>query len=163
MLNNERAQDDPNWKTATEFKLKHLEMIQAEIIRMGNNSLLVKGWCVTMLTALFTFGGKEGKPQLIFMAYFPLLMFWYLDGLFLLRERLFRKIYDYKRTQPETDFALSPIDIPSEKREIDSVSRVMFSNTLRIFYGLTFLALIVATIILNEAIRNWLKSHLHIG
>ena len=34
-----------------EKKIKHLEMIQAVIVRMGNNSFLLKGWSVTLISA----------------------------------------------------------------------------------------------------------------
>lgn len=161
MSNNEPAQDEPKWKTATESKLKHLEMIQAVITRMANNSFLVKGWCLTLVSGLLALaGGKDGNAKLVFVTYLPLLMFWYLDGFFLQQERLFRKIYDYKRLQRETDFAISPVDIPSDKKKVDGVVRIMVSKTLLAFYGLTLIAVLVATAILNDTIRNWLKSFL---
>ena len=119
MPNSKPAQDEPKWKLATESKLKHLEMIQAVISRMANNSFLIKGWCLTLVSGLLALaGGNGGNTKLVFVTYLPVLMFWYLDGFFLQQERLFRKIYDYKRLQPETDFAISPVDIPPEKRRL---------------------------------------------
>ena len=36
-----------------EKKLKHLEFIQNVILRMNNNSFLIKGWAITLISALF--------------------------------------------------------------------------------------------------------------
>jgi len=36
-----------------EKKLKHLEMLQGVINRMANNSFLLKGWSVVLISALF--------------------------------------------------------------------------------------------------------------
>ncbi|MFN0110387.1 MAG: hypothetical protein ACKVZH_16140 [Blastocatellia bacterium] len=150
---------EPAWRIATESKLKHLEMIQAVITRMANNSFLVKGWCLTLVSGLLALaGGKDGNTKLVFVTYLPLLMFWYLDGFFLQQERLFRKIYDYHRQQPETDFAISPADIPEDQKTVDDVVRVMRSKTLLAFYGMTLIAVVIATCILNDTIRNGLKS-----
>ena len=40
----------------SEYNVKHLEMIQAIIERMGNNSFIIKGWSFTSIGALFAFG-----------------------------------------------------------------------------------------------------------
>lgn len=160
MPNSKVIQDGPAWKTATESKLKHLEMIQAVITRMANNSFLIKGWCLTLVSGLLALaGGKDGNTKLVFITYLPVFMFWYLDGFFLQQERLFRKIYDYKRVQPETDFAISPVDIPPEKKRVDGVMRIMVSKTLLAFYGLTLVAVVISMCILNDTIRNWFKTH----
>lgn len=149
---------DPAWKTATESKLKHLELIQAVITRMANNSFLIKGWCLTLVAGLLALaGGEKGNTRLVFVAYLPVLLFWYLDAFFLQQERLFRKIYDYKRQEPETDFAISPADIPKEKKQVAGIFRIMFSQTLAIFYISALAAVIVAMSVLNQTIYNWLK------
>lgn len=164
MPNNEPVPNKPNWKNATESKLKHLEIIQAVITRMANNSFMVKGWCLTLISALLALaGGKDANTKLVYVTYLPLFMFWYLDGFFLQQEQLFRKVYDYTRLLPETDFAVSPMDIPEEiRKKVKGVIRVMLSKTLLPFYGATLIAVGIATAILEEPL-SWLKSILHIG
>ncbi len=36
----------------TEEQIKHLEFIQDVITRMNSNSFQIKGWCITILSAL---------------------------------------------------------------------------------------------------------------
>lgn len=80
-----------------ENKQKHLEFIQAIINRMSGNSFILKGWAVTLIAALFTIFLKDGNHEYFSVLYFPVAIFWILDGYFLSRERLFRSLYDHVR------------------------------------------------------------------
>ncbi len=80
-----------------ESKLKHLEMIQAVVNRMASNSFLLKGWSVTLVSALLALAAANSDRRFVFVAVLPLLMFWLLDAYFLRQERLFRKLYDKVR------------------------------------------------------------------
>jgi len=44
----------------------HLEFIQAIITRMGDNSFMVKGWCVTLISAIDALAAKDASPGLHF-------------------------------------------------------------------------------------------------
>lgn len=72
-------------------KRAHLEMIQGIINRMGANSFLLKGWTITLVAALFALAQKESNSAYMFLAYFPAIIFWVLDGYYLWQERLFSK------------------------------------------------------------------------
>ena len=63
-----------------ESKLKHLEMIQAVVNRMANNSFLLKGWSVTLVSALLALAAANSDRRFVFVAVLPLLMFWLLDA-----------------------------------------------------------------------------------
>src|SRR6266581_4267715 len=78
-------------------KIAHLQMIQAVITRMASNSFLLKGWTVTLVAALFALAAAKVVPYFVYLAYFPLIVFWILDGYFLRQERLFRRLYDRVR------------------------------------------------------------------
>jgi hypothetical protein len=43
----------------TPKRIKHLEFIQATIVRLASNSFLLKGWTVTLVAALFALAAKE--------------------------------------------------------------------------------------------------------
>lgn len=58
-----------------ESKLKHLEMIQGVINRMASNSFLLKGWSVTLISALFALAAKDTNQFFIYLAYFPCVAF----------------------------------------------------------------------------------------
>ena len=115
-------------------KLKHLDFIQAAISRMAGNSFLLKGWSVTLAAALFALAAKDANLKLIVLAYYPILVFWVLDGFFLSQERLYRALYDKVRALPEAN-----IDFSMDTREFNSGrntwAAAILSRTLLIFYG----------------------------
>lgn len=55
-----------------EKKLKHLEMIQAVINRMANNSFMLKGWTVTLVAGIFALASKDADKMYFLIAYIPL-------------------------------------------------------------------------------------------
>jgi hypothetical protein len=93
---------------ANEEKMKHLDLIQGVITRMASNSFVLKGWSVTLATALFGFSAKESEPRLALLALLPILVFWGLDGYYLGLERRFRSLYDTAAQAAATDFKMSP-------------------------------------------------------
>ena len=132
-----------------ESKLKHLEMIQGVINRMAGNSFLLKGWSVTLASALFALAAKDSNSFFVYLAYFPCVTFWSLDGYFLHQERLYRKLYQaVSMKQPsEIDFSMNATTF---ENEVDSWLSTCFSITLRLFHGTVFgtiliIMLIVAT------------------
>ena len=130
-------------------KLEHLKMLQTVIARMASNSFMVKGWCVTLVSALLALSAKDAR-FMVFVAYLPVLMFWWLDAFFLHQEKLFRELFDYVRTstQDDSDFSMKTLgkeskdDKPASK--VDSQSKVGFSKTLLWFYGWLLVAVSAA-------------------
>jgi hypothetical protein len=118
-----------------EAKLKYLEFIQGAIDRMANNSFLLKGWCVTLVSALFALAAKDSNPKFLYVTFIPVIMFWILDAYFLRQERLFRKKYDevrYKISQGEAiNFSLDTSKLASH---VQSWLSTFLSITLVIFY-----------------------------
>jgi len=116
-----------------EKKLKHLEMLQAVIVRMGNNSFLLKGWSVTLVSVLFAIAIQDKVKIFVALAYFPTLIFWALDGFYLWQERLFRVLYDHVRTLKENQ-----IDFSMDVRKIDDQKitwgKAMFTDITLLFH-----------------------------
>jgi hypothetical protein len=73
---------------------KHLEFIQNIINRMSNNSFLLKGWNVTVSSAILALIVNNPKPLFAIIAFLSSLSFWGLDAYYLRQERLFRSLYD---------------------------------------------------------------------
>lgn len=131
-----------------EPKLKHLEMIQAVVSRMASNSFLIKGWCITLVSALLALTLQGVKLEYVLVSFLPVLMFWFLDAYFLRQERLFRKLYDKIRVTPENsiDFSMNTLEFV---KDTPSWVRVGFSRTLLLFYGtLVVVASLAAIIVL---------------
>lgn len=78
-------------------QVKHLEMIQAVITRLGNDSFLVKGWAITVNGVFLGFAVNSGQPDLALVSLAPTLLFWSLDTYYLRSERLFRIFYERAR------------------------------------------------------------------
>ncbi|MGB4610729.1 MAG: hypothetical protein WBH77_08940 [Saccharofermentanales bacterium] len=89
-------------------KIKHLELIQAVINRMANNSFMLKGWAVTLVAGIFVLAGKDTDKLYFLVAYIPVIVFWWLDSYYLLQERLYRALYEKVRQTDEDkiDFSL---------------------------------------------------------
>lgn len=119
--------------------IKHLEIIQGVINRLGHDSFLIKGWSMTILAAGIVFIARSGtlSEWIILTFLVPVAGFWILDGYFLWQERLFRKVYDDVRGQEATDFAMNVRKHENEPKcnWVDSI----FSVTLSMFYGIEIL------------------------
>jgi hypothetical protein len=122
------------------MKEKHLEFTQGVINRMGQNSFLIKGWTVTLVSALFALAAKDANQKFVIVAYFPTLAFWLLDSYYLYQERLFRKVYDHVRKANSVDFSLNTKQFD---KGFSDWAGAALSKTLLLFYGIVFLTLII--------------------
>lgn len=123
-------------------KRSHLEMIQGVVNRLSQNSFLLKGWSVVLVSALMALAAKDSNIIFVLLAYFPSIAFWLLDGYFLWQEKLFRALYDKVRTHEENTIDFS-MDTSVVKDKVDSWSEVTFSRTLLIFHGVILFSIIV--------------------
>lgn len=127
-------------------KQKHLEFIQITINRMAGNCFLLKGWAITLVAALFALSVKDANHNYFLIAYFPVIIFWILNGYFLSQERLFRALYDHVRKLDESkiDFSMDTSGFETSKNNwLCSI----FSQTLLIFY-ITLVGVMLITIYL---------------
>lgn len=116
-------------------KHKHLDFVQVAINRMASNLFLLKGWSITLIAALFALAAKDSNKFYVLIAYFPLFIFWSLDGYFLSQERKFRALYDYVRKLDEKQIDFSMDTRPFSKDPRNSWFGAMSSRTLVIYYG----------------------------
>jgi len=133
-----------------EKKLKHLEMIQNVISRMANNSFLIRSWCITIVAALFALASKDSQLFFIYLAYFPAITFWILDGFYLNQEKLFRGLYDEVRFKNENEIDFS---MDTSKIKDSSWAGAMFSCTIMIFHGVIIGSILIVIFILMKSIN----------
>lgn len=119
----------------TPNKHKHLEFIQASINRMSGNLFLLKGWSITLIAALFALAAKDTNKAYILIAYFPLFIFWTLDGYFLSQERRFRALYEHVRKLDEADIDFSMDTRPFRGNERTTWLYAVTSRTLVVYYA----------------------------
>lgn len=125
-----------------ENKTKHLELIQGIINRLSNNSFLLKGWSVVLVSALFALSAGNSNPDFIFLAYIPTFVFWGLDGYYLWEERKFRKLYDYVRKLDGSaiDFSMNTKTVEAEAGDWWGAT---WSKTLIAFHGVLIAAIML--------------------
>ena len=118
----------------TEKVVKHLEMTQAVINRLGRNSFLLKSWSMTILVAAMVLIARENlqNQYFVLVLLLPVVGFWILDGYFLWQEQLFRQVYEEVRQQSDTDFKMD-LGKHRDKPKCSWISAI-FSVTLIIFY-----------------------------
>ena len=91
---------------------KYLEMIQTVVARLASNSFVLKGWSVTLATALLGFAGRQQDAQLARITLLPALAFWALDAFYLAQERQYRELFALARDGSSDTFTF---DVPDLK------------------------------------------------
>jgi hypothetical protein len=141
-----------------ENKRLHLQMIQGVVNRLAQNSFLIKGWSVLLVAALFALAANNDKPPFAWVALFPALTFWILDGYFLWQERMFRALYDAVCGKPEEKIDYSMNTSPFREKVV-GWSSAAFNiwpprNTLFIFHGTIVVAILAVAAILISLQKN---------
>lgn len=130
---------------------KEIDLIQGCINRMASNSFMLKGWAISLVAVVLALTADRLNPLFLSCSIVvPLLCFWYLDAFFLRTEKMYRKMYDWvlkERKEGNTEY-LYDLNPNRFKDNVESHCRVMFSKTLRIFYGIPLL--VVLFVILYE-------------
>lgn len=131
-------------------KIKHLEFIQSIISRMANNSFIIKGWSITVLTAIFLLANIGTNINFVFVALIPTIFFFFLDAYFLQLERKYRKLYNLVLIDASIE-SMSLKILPSSKEDKTTFVQSLFSKTIVIFYLGLIVALIVMYIFLASS------------
>jgi len=132
-----------------EIMFKEIDLIQSCITRMAQNSFIVKGWLITLLTVVLTL-----KPEIVDINILCLICavstfcFWALDAFFLKTEKMYRMKYEWviknRINSDDYMFDLNPYNSEmwinkNDKKESfkePSLIRVMGSKTLLPMYML---------------------------
>ena len=59
-----------------------IALLHSQISHFDALSFQIKGWAITVWSALIAFGAKEHNPAVTFASFPAILSFWILDGLF---------------------------------------------------------------------------------
>ncbi|MFA3873175.1 hypothetical protein ABS735_05740 [Streptomyces sp. MMCC 100] len=128
-------------------RIKHLELLQATVNRLGTNSFLIKGWAMTVSGGLTAAAmGGAGWP----VALIALMMtagFWLLDCYYLEKERLFRSLYERSSITPADRIPLFTMDVERYARP-EPWRLVALSRTMSLFYGTFTVVGIAVTVLL---------------
>lgn len=130
-------------KYSSEEWSKHLEFIQNAITRMSNNSFILKGWAVTIVSLLFALAMNNSDKRFVILAILPTLVFWGLDAYYLRREKLFRELYDYVRLSERKNLDAFSMSTKKFENKVDMWCGILFSSTVISLYGMITLLIIV--------------------
>jgi len=137
-------------KDTDDNRIAHLTLIQEVIKRLASNSFLVKGWSLTLVSALAALSITNKSVEIAYLIVIPAMVFWGLDVYWLRQEKLFRALYDYIRTAEagslggkmfSMDTAITPENLP--------VFRTIFNPTILPLHG--FIALATILIIISAS------------
>lgn len=131
-----------------EAKMRHLEMIQAVVSRMAGKLFFLKGWSITLIAGTLALAAKDSNAIFIVLPYFPIFMFWGLDGYFLSQERLFRALYNEVRNKPDTEIDFSMDTSPYTVTSRNTWKGSVFSTTLCAFYIPLLLVVLAFTFVI---------------
>ena len=133
---------------------KELDLIQSIITRMSNNSFLLKGWLISLIVVILALSRDTIIATEInyfsFIFIFPIIVFWYLDSFFLHKEKCYRKLYEWVINNRKSSLEhLYSLDYTRFISEINPIWKIMFTQTLFMFYGILVLILIIVNIYNN--------------
>lgn len=134
-------------------RIAHLKMIEEVIKRMASNSFLVKGWSITLVSALVALSITNKRIEIAYLAIVPAFIFWGLDAYWLRQERLFRALYNLVRSAPQGSLKEDMFSMAT-KSFSGGVPRLfpnsLFNHGIWILHGvIVAAAVIVAVIVIN--------------
>lgn len=139
-------------KRRDDENIKHLEMLQATVSRLAGNSFLIKGWTLTIAAAIFGYAANSANRKVAFVGAVVLLAFWLLDAYFLKQERLFRHLYNQVR---RNDGTIERFDMDTRCfSAVEPYRKVVWSKTLRAFYGILLMVAIAVTLLSSMASKH---------
>ncbi len=92
-----------------EMRMKHLELLQNVVTRMGNSSAGLKNYCMTLVAGMIGLAAAVQKADILLYAMPIIIVFAILDANYLKLERAFRSQYNVVRQQKidkEPDFLI---------------------------------------------------------
>lgn len=138
-----------------EFNEKHLEFLQSNISRMNQCSFQMKGWAITLASALIAVfvstisENNFGNKIYIYASIVSTFLFWCLDSLYLSKERKFIGIYNdligTSNGKNQNPIAIKDYEIPLNKYKgwKYCIIRAMLLPSEIIFYGAIVIGLFI--------------------
>lgn len=109
---------------------KEIDLIQSVITRMAQNSFYMKGWCITLIAAIFSLSESSAREHVYLPLAIMSLVFWALDSYYLRQERLYRKWYELilrRRVNHDKWSRLYSLNVKKVQKLVCCVPRIMVS------------------------------------
>jgi hypothetical protein len=89
----DHPENSPLWPADSPAATAHIALLQGIITRLANNSASSKTWCLTLVAALLSLAGAVHAPQIVTAAIVPIVIFGFVDILYLATEVAYRNLY----------------------------------------------------------------------
>ncbi len=73
--------------------MAHINLLQGIINRLANNSASCKTWCLALVGALLSLAGATHSPVVAYFTIVPVLIFGFVDTMYLTQETAYRALY----------------------------------------------------------------------
>ena len=83
----------PLYSVESPAVIAHLSLLQGIVTRLAVNSASCKTWCITLVAALVSLAGATRAPLVVTVTIAPIVIFGFLDAMYLARERAYRALY----------------------------------------------------------------------
>jgi hypothetical protein len=83
----------PLWPADNSAVTSHITMLQGIVNRLAGASASCKTWCITLVAALVSLAGSTRTPAIVTVALVPVVVFAFLDTMYLSQERAYRQLY----------------------------------------------------------------------
>lgn len=134
---------------------KEIDLIQSCISRMAQNSFVIKGWLITLVTVILALLPEKVDTKLLCgVVIAATFCFWYLDAYFLRLERLYRWKYEWVIANRGKDhsflYDLNPknekmwmVGNNGEVKKIPTIFRIMFTESLTPLYAIIIVIAVI--------------------
>lgn len=135
----------------------HLSMLQDIIKRMADNSFKIKGWCITLVSALLglLISNTDVVSNDLFIILIPIIGFGFIDAYYLRLERVFRNRYesDVKKIKENKieEVKLLSFNSDNTKSEKTKYRQALFSKSILLLYIPLILSVILTIYILKNS------------
>ena len=85
--------DSPLWPADSPAATSHITVLQGIITRLANNSAACKTWSLTLVAAVLSVAGSTRTPAVVHAVIIPVVIFWFLDVMYLATEEAYRGLY----------------------------------------------------------------------
>jgi hypothetical protein len=123
----------------------HISLLQGIINRLANNASSCKTWCLALVGALLSLAGATHTPAIATFALLPVVIFGFVDTMYLAQEKAYRDLYDDVVAKVrDGSYELANAFDAKAKRTLNHVGWALASWSIWPIYGGLILAYIAA-------------------
>jgi hypothetical protein len=81
------------WPADNPAVIAHINLLEGIMSRLATHSASCKTWCISLVAALLSLAGATKLPAIVSIALVPIVVFGFMDTMYLSQERAYRDLY----------------------------------------------------------------------